>query len=248
MVVHYTFSIHPPSTNNDNLRFLISHALNTSNRLAACASRSSVRQPRGFHLSSRFQFQTNTVTKRPEGMHVVTHVSKKEPFDDRTWDSEEKLPGILPGTAPRAGTCAGNGPGAACRRTRRHAGLTVSRPPTSDARRCTERTEPIRGHRQRHGHALIRRGTRLVVRIRMKRIRGRRLTGPVDMREGRALGSLEAFEPHAQRVLTFYHALRLGARLRILHDVVFVGPAHSLLGRTRGRRTRTQLRSSAANG
>jgi hypothetical protein len=103
------------------------------------------------------------VTQRPEG----THVSKKESFDDRTWDSEEK-------------------------------------------------------------------GTRLVVRIRMKRIQGRRLTGPVGVREGRALGSREALEPHAQRVLTVCQALRLGTRLRVRRHVVFVGPAHSLRGRRRG--------------
>ena len=72
------------------------------------------------------------------------------------------------------------------------------------------------------------------MRIRVKRIRGRRLTGPVGMREGRALGSREALEPHAQRVLKVCQALRLGARLRVRRRVVFVGPAHSLRGRRRG--------------
>ena len=68
----------------------------------------------------------------------------------------------------------------------------------------------------------------------MKRIQGRRLTGPVGVRQGRALGSREALEPHAQRVLTVCQALRLGTRLRVRRRVVFVGPAHSLRGRRRG--------------
>ncbi len=45
------------SKTNNGLRYLIPHALNTSNRLATFDSRSTIRQPRGCHLCSCFQGQ-----------------------------------------------------------------------------------------------------------------------------------------------------------------------------------------------